>query len=86
MFLEAGDPAPQQAEVHCKSLGYFSETFTTLQVGMNGGKLNWSEYLLIWTPQEIGLVSNFLGAVHPVGAGVPAKGRKAAPNYVTDRH
>jgi hypothetical protein len=39
MFLEAGDPAPQQAEVHCKSLGYFSETFTTLQVGMNGCKL-----------------------------------------------
>ncbi len=38
VLLESADPAPQKAEVHCKSLSYCSESFTILQVGLDGGE------------------------------------------------
>ena len=38
------------------------------------------------TPAPTPLALNSRDALSPVGAGVPAKGRKAAPNYLTDWH
>ncbi|QDR68517.1 hypothetical protein EGJ15_18600 [Pseudomonas sp. p99-361] len=36
------------------------------------------------TPAPTGLALKSRNARSPVGAGAPAKGRKAAPNYLTD--
>ncbi|PYC10467.1 hypothetical protein DMX12_00760 [Pseudomonas sp. MB-090624] len=64
-------------------------TWTVSSLGGNASQLSVTGAALqpfAGTPAPTGWALNSRNARSPVGAGVPAKGRKAAPNYLTDRH